>query len=394
MPDNRVDGAALQAWRRSLGWDVPETARRLRRAAGDGSLPPHDALVRMIRRWERGDVGVSERYVLLYAKAIGIGPSKLSGPPQPDEGALSSGPRLEPPRMDLDVLRHVTAALEDARRYMDTEVTGYFSQRISDCAASDGASGPLRILPSVLGVVAAIERTARQVKPAVRRDLLAVGARGAEFAGFLYRDIRQPDMSAYWRDRATEWAQEGGHRALQGYVLLRKAQAAWDERDALPMVTLAQAAQDDIWRLPAGIRAEAAQQEARGYAMLGEDASHMERKLDEARELLADPGPPDGDSVLPGLQRNPSLFAMQQAICYDEAGQPARAVEIYEHDLTETAFSYRDYGYFLALKAGALAACGQWEQATEARTRALDIATETNSARTTVELRRVISRRV
>jgi hypothetical protein len=66
----QIDGETLRAWRRSRGWDVPETARRLRRAAVDDQMPVHDALVRMIWRWER--LGLkTERYELLY-RVLGL----------------------------------------------------------------------------------------------------------------------------------------------------------------------------------------------------------------------------------------------------------------------------------------------------------------------------------
>jgi hypothetical protein len=68
----RIDGETLRAWRRSRGWDVPEMARRLRRAAGDEHMPAHDSLIRQIRRWERpGTHELSERYELLYRR-IGL----------------------------------------------------------------------------------------------------------------------------------------------------------------------------------------------------------------------------------------------------------------------------------------------------------------------------------
>lgn len=71
-----IDGETLRAWRRSRGWDVPETARRLRRAAMDGQMPVHDALVRMIWRWER--LGLkTERYELLY-RALGFDDTQTS----------------------------------------------------------------------------------------------------------------------------------------------------------------------------------------------------------------------------------------------------------------------------------------------------------------------------
>ncbi|MGH3403808.1 MAG: hypothetical protein ACRDRJ_15115 [Streptosporangiaceae bacterium] len=79
----RVEGSTLRAWRRSRGWDVPRMARELRQAAADEPMPVHDALIRMIRGWERGDHRLSERYQLLYRKAVGIPepPGKPQDPP-------------------------------------------------------------------------------------------------------------------------------------------------------------------------------------------------------------------------------------------------------------------------------------------------------------------------
>ena len=62
-----IDGGTLREWRRSRGWDVPKTARELRRVASEPVAAP-DALVRMIRSWERGDHELSERYELLYRR--------------------------------------------------------------------------------------------------------------------------------------------------------------------------------------------------------------------------------------------------------------------------------------------------------------------------------------
>jgi hypothetical protein len=62
-----IDGRMLREWRRSRGWDVPKTARELRHVASE-PVAAHDALVRMIRGWERGDHELSERYELLYRR--------------------------------------------------------------------------------------------------------------------------------------------------------------------------------------------------------------------------------------------------------------------------------------------------------------------------------------
>lgn len=84
-----LDGQTLRAWRRSRGWDVPEMARRLRRAARQTgqSVAAFDGLVRMIYAWERGDHKLTERYQLLYTAALGIDSDRIahkpSDPPRP-----------------------------------------------------------------------------------------------------------------------------------------------------------------------------------------------------------------------------------------------------------------------------------------------------------------------
>src|SRR6516162_4466045 len=76
------NGGELREWRRSRGWDVPELARRLRRAA-DEPVAAHEGLVRMIRAWERGDHRPSERYELLYRR-LGLPPAdENEAEPQP-----------------------------------------------------------------------------------------------------------------------------------------------------------------------------------------------------------------------------------------------------------------------------------------------------------------------
>jgi hypothetical protein len=291
------------------------------------------------------------------------------------------------PALGLEELQQIAAAMDDARRYLDGSVLAYFRRQLTVCKSDDGTLGPRKTLPVVLGILGAVEEHARDVKPNIRRDLLTVGAEAAEFAGWLYRDGRDLSRSLYWHDRATEWAQESGDAAMCGYVLLKKAQLAFDEREPLRMLTLAQAAQHGPWSLPGRVQAEAVQQEARADAMLGASADAVNRKLDEAWRLLGASG--DDDSPLGG-HYNATLLTMQTAICYAEAGAPREAVDLYTKSLTETSFSIRDYGFFLSLMAGSLALAGEPEQAASTGLESATRAADTNSRRTTQELNRVL----
>ena len=63
------------------------------RAAGDNSLPGIDSMCHNIRQWERGQRALTERYRLLYCKALGT-PPPSSVPRQP---APTPGPSHRPP---------------------------------------------------------------------------------------------------------------------------------------------------------------------------------------------------------------------------------------------------------------------------------------------------------
>lgn len=81
---------------------------------------------------------------------------------------------------------------------------------------------------------------------------------------------------------------------------------------------------------------------------------------------------------------------MQVAVCYVEAGQPHRAVNLFRQALSETNFSRRDYGFFQSWTACALALAGEPDEAAATGMESARRAMDTNSGRTTQELRRVM----
>jgi hypothetical protein len=173
---------------------------------------------------------------------------------------------------------------------------------------------------------------------------------------------------------------------MQGYILLKKSQAAWDERDGLRMLTLAQAAHDGPWQLPPLVHAEVAQQEARGLAMTGESSATVDAKINEAWEIFTSAQTTAGEW---GCHYDRALLTMQTAICYCEAGQPERAAALYREHLGDAQISHRDRGYFLSLLANASARAAEPDDAASAGREALTVAIETDSLRTIYELERV-----
>jgi transcriptional regulator with XRE-family HTH domain len=286
------------------------------------------------------------------------------------------------PTNDLDELEHVAAALDDARRYLDGSVVGYFRQQLDRSKADDGSRGPAKALPLVLGILGAISEHVREIKPAVRCQLLSLGADGAEFAGWLYRDLQDPSSATYWYDRAMEWAQEAGDTAMQGYVLLKKSQMAYDQRDAFRVVTLAQAAGQGGWHLPGRVRAEALESEAIGLAMLGEPLGTVERKMGEASALLTDTQPKGEHDGPAGAYFTVDTLLLRQAACYTEAGKPAKAALLFDDVITRGGLSRRDAGFFRARRAAALALSGEPDEAAAVGLEAVQVAKEIHSERT------------
>ncbi|WP_250847340.1 XRE family transcriptional regulator [Streptomyces hygroscopicus] len=282
-------------------------------------------------------------------------------------------------RVSVEGIEHVAAALDDARRYFDGTVVEYFRSQLETAKCDDGRLGAQKTLPVVLGLLAVIEQQARDVKPAIRRELLSVGADGAEFAGWLYRDAHQPDVAVFWYDRAMEWAQEADDPAMQGYMLLKKSQMAYDDQDAVRMLTLAQAGQHQRWHLPTRVRAELLQQEALGLAMLGEPLTLIEQKLDTSRELLARA---DGEPSGLGAYFNEHTLLLRNAVSYTEAGKPGIAADLFGEIISAGTLSRRDTGFFNARRAAALALSGEPDEAAEVGTASAEVAQAVQSERT------------
>ncbi len=290
------------------------------------------------------------------------------------------------PALTLEDLDRIDAVAGDARRYLDETLVAFLEQQLACCAADDGLRGPRYALPPTLGILSIIQRNAGVVRWSVRRPLLRVGARAAEFAGWLYRDAGHASAADYWRDRASEWAMEAADFAMPGYILIKKSQAAWDARDATRMLGLAEAVQGGPWRLPARIMAEAVQQQARGKAMMKSNRQDVDDTLERARELLEE-GSTDKSPL--SAHYDKVLFEVQRAICYGESGRPEEAAAVYAEILKPAVFSTRDYAYFSTLHAQTLAAAELPDDAAAMGTSAVHDALAAGSTRTVRELSRL-----
>lgn len=291
------------------------------------------------------------------------------------------------PGLSVADLKHIAAALTAGDDQADGPAAAHFRKRLAVYKQDDGTLGPKRALPVVLGMLGAIEQMAHEASVDLRRELLSVAADGAEFAGWLYRDMHRPDIAGFWYDRAMEWAQEADDPAMQGYVLLKKSQMAYDERDAVRLFTLAEAAGNARWRLPRRVRAEVAQQAALGAAMLGEPLGSVRRKLDDAQALL---GGTAGDPQELGSYFTEDTLLLRNAVTLTEAGKPSMAVELFSEVIAAGGLSVRDVGFFNARRAAALALSGEPDEAAEVGKESAGVAYAMKSERTVQVLGEVL----
>lgn len=227
-----ADGEVLRAQRRSRGWDVPEMARRLRRAAGDDPLPEHGDLVRMIRRWERGTYRLSERYELLYAAALGVRPDDLRRP-----GGASRQPERPQGPHAPGVMAAIGAALHAdpaAQPAYDSAALQHHVLRAWELRQSAEYARLGGLLTDLLREIAS-----GQADPAASVHV-------CNMASSLLKRLGAYEMAAVAADRAFRAASQSGSALLLGAAKLRVANVYLAASRHAEAVAVAAAAADDL----------------------------------------------------------------------------------------------------------------------------------------------------
>jgi transcriptional regulator with XRE-family HTH domain len=338
----RRHGVTNERLAHGTGIDPGEISKRL---SGKTTSP-----VRTLDRWERIATGLGMSGSARLA--LGLAPR---GPEPPPEGLL---PEL--PRTLLDLL--------------------------GQYARTDALLGPRSLLAPVGSQFALVERLWVAARGSLRAELVAVGARYAEFAGWLHQDAGHPGAATHWTRQALELAHAAGSPVLVPYVLMRLSHQAAAAGDAARTSALAEAA-----LRPAPhplLRALALRQVARGHALAG-DAAGCERALDAARAAVVAGSEPGPELRSLAGYCTPAYVELEAADCWLRLGRPRRAIALLEATLpTWPAAQRRDRGVHLARLASAYTACDEPEKARAAAVEAAVLAEQTGSARIAAELAR------
>lgn len=253
---------------------------------------------------------------------------------------------------------------------------------------TDNLLGPRYAVCGMLDQLATIEDLLATTAISARRDVVRLGAQYAESASWLFEDSGDLATAHHWNNRAMEWAHEADDYLMLSWSLFRRSQQAVASRNAVQVISLAQAAARTERELLPAMRAAIAQQEARGYAMDGDERT-AQTKLDEAHKWAATDTTGDARSGH-GSFCTTSYIELQRADCWLTLGNPDRAIHLYETTIPLLPTVYRrDRGKALGRLASAYVAIDEPEQAARVASEALDIAESVGSARTLAEIHAV-----
>jgi tetratricopeptide (TPR) repeat protein len=253
---------------------------------------------------------------------------------------------------------------------------------------TDNLLGPRFALAGVLNQISVLEALRSILRDEQRIEVTRIGAKYAESAAWLYEETDNLTQARSWTSQAMEWAYEGDDERMLAWTIFRRAQQAAAIPDAAQTIGLAQAARRDEEILATPTKAAIRVQEAYGHALDGNDQA-AQRLLDEAHTWAA--GDTVGDAREGhGSYCTPDYIEIQRATCWLAAGQPKKAISLYEHNLRTLPTVYQqNRAAGLTRLAVAYAADNQPEQAANTAHAALPVARSSGSKRVVGEIKSV-----
>lgn len=399
-----LDVGQLRSLRRERGWDVPEMARQLRLAAGDAPTPAHDALVRMIRRWEAGSNGMSERYQLLCRQALGLGQPSRAGDIAASAG-LSVSAAVD---YDSDVQRReflaVSAAMAgslagppqfrilSAGRRIGADIPEVLLQRLARLRRLDNYLGGQETYHLYSNELEATKMLAREgaCSEDIRQRLLGVISEQAQQTGWAAFDAGWHSTARLRYRESQETARAAGNRALEGnaYALL----AYQDLTTGGHAAALAEASCDAAGTgTPARVRALLHERRAWALAQTGSGPRAVRRALDRAAAALEEPDGEDAPDWAAWVDR--TELQIMTGRCLTSIGQPHEAIPVLERALSQFDDTQaRDKALYMTWLAEAYADAGEIDTAAGTADQILTLSSGVSSVRPAERLQPILHR--
>jgi tetratricopeptide (TPR) repeat protein len=181
-----------------------------------------------------------------------------------------------------------------------------------------------------------------------------------------------------WTERALQQAHAVGDGDLIAYCYVRLGQLAEVDHDDDRVIGLGRAAQR-CGALSRQVQALAIQQEARGHAIAGSEATCLV-KFDEAQDLIAGVRLRWTDEYQVGFFFEEARLNAQRAECLIQLGKPQDAIVAYQHTLANGEEICRwERGLHLAKLARAHALVGEPDKAADVALQALSLSRSTGT---------------
>ncbi|MGW7521682.1 hypothetical protein ACWGJ2_39575 [Streptomyces sp. NPDC054796] len=265
---------------------------------------------------------------------------------------------------------------------VDPALVPHWGNMLHILSAAHNAFGPMHMYTTVTRELDVIRSCRHSAERGVRRGLLGVEARWAEFASWSAETLGRRSDATYWLMHSRDLAREAADDSLEAYVLMRLAQQATERRDAHAARDLAEAA----WEAARGgerDRALCAVRLAHGYALAGDDRSSA-RVLKTAHQLVdqADQFACDDDPATIGHHCVRAYVQAHEAYCHLLLGHARQAVVLLHEAIDGWPSEYRqDVQLARAWLALAYAADGRVPEAAVEGATALALTTSGGSVR-------------
>jgi transcriptional regulator with XRE-family HTH domain len=256
-------------------------------------------------------------------------------------------------------------------------------------------TSPAVVLGPVIAQLHTLRTLARDNPEPIASELLVLASRVAEYAGWMCQESGDERAAVWWTRRAVALAEAGRDRQLSSYALVREAEIALYQQDALSTVELAQRAQAGSGAGPR-VLGLAARCEAQGHALAG-DLDACLAALDRAAEYLdshrADPLPPGSgrsDLIVLGSSSVTDQVSLARGWALCDLGRSAQSAALLDRCVaTIPATARRARARFNARRALAHAQHGEIDMACQVVAEVLGDAAQVDSATVRSDLRQV-----
>ncbi|HKS48327.1 MAG TPA: helix-turn-helix transcriptional regulator [Amycolatopsis sp.] len=373
-------GAELRRLRERAGISLSQLARQVHYSKGhlskveSGHKPPSAQLARLCD----SAVGAGGSLIRLVADGVPepSGPSGQAPSGEFDQdmwtlGVSSGGSGFFLPGQANGVPKASGMSFGVSAEPVDTDfAVEAFRARFASARTLGQVAGPAMVLPLVIADAQTLRAVAAGAPPDNRTAVWRLAARYAEFAGWMTQEAGDDRMAMWWTDTAVKMAGLGGDHTLEAYALVRRAEIALHNDDALTTISLAQRAQRSE-HATERVRGLAAQREAQGHALAGDHDACLSA-LERAATLLASGGAEQPGLTL-GTTNTPDLGTLVGGWCLYDLGRPGEAAEILDRGILRFApGAHRAKARFLTRAALAYGSAGELDRACGLMAEALD----------------------